>query len=186
MAPPPPRIIALQGAPSPAIQQALAGFAARRRASGWRVAGLVEEQVGPPGSGCTGQGLRDLTSGAVFPIDQDLGRASTACHLDSSGVAAACVAVLAAIEAGCDLVVLSKFGKLEAARGGLIDAFRAAVERDVPVLTAVAPALAAYWDAFTGDMAATVPPDAATLEVWWRAVQPAGTEALPVFGLSRS
>ncbi|MBS7537788.1 DUF2478 domain-containing protein [Ancylobacter lacus] len=174
MSPPPPRVIALQGAPSPTIQRALADFAARRRASGWRVAGLVEEQLGPPGSGCTGQGLRDLTTGAVFPIDQDLGRDSTACHLDSSGVAAACMAALSAIEAGCDLVVISKFGKLEAARGGLIDAFRAAVEREVPVLTAVAPALAAPWQAFAGEMAAIAAPDETALEAWWQAVRPVG------------
>ena len=53
-----------------------------------------------------------------------------------------------AISEGADLVVLSKFGKLEAARSGLADAFRAAIEADLPILTVVSPAAAEEWELF--------------------------------------
>jgi hypothetical protein len=53
----------------------------------------------------------------------DLGRGSAACHLESAGVLAAAERVREDIATGCDLVVLNKCGKLEAAGGGLRDAF---------------------------------------------------------------
>ena len=45
----------------------------------------------------------------------DLGSGSAACHLESAGVLAAAERVREDIAIGCDLVVLNKFGKLEAA-----------------------------------------------------------------------
>jgi hypothetical protein len=43
------------------------------------------------------------------------------------------------IAAGCELVVLSKFGKLEAAGEGLAPAFKAALDARLPLLTSVSP-----------------------------------------------
>lgn len=165
-------ILALQGAPRPAIQLALAAFGDRRRAEGWRVAGLVETTSAPGGAGCAGHALSDLGSGARYPIAQNLGRLSDACHLDGGGVAQACQSVLDALSEGCDVLILAKFGKLEAARGGLVDAFGQAIARDIPILTSVAPGLAAGWAAFTGELARVAPPDTALIEEWWHAVRP--------------
>ena len=53
----------------------------------------------------------------------DLGSGSTTCHLESACVLAAAERVREDIATGCDLVVLNKFGKLEAACGGLRDTF---------------------------------------------------------------
>ncbi|WP_246702819.1 DUF2478 domain-containing protein [Starkeya sp. ORNL1] len=162
------RILALQGAPSAVIQDALSAFARRRALEGLRVAGVVEERIGPEGPGCTGQALRDLATGRIHGIAQDLGPCAIACHLDSSGVADACHDVLAAIAVGCDIVVLSKFGKLEADRGGLLEAFGAAIANDVPVLTAVAPAFNERWNAFSAPFATFGLPEVGALERWWR------------------
>jgi hypothetical protein len=49
------------------------------------------------------------------------------------------------IEQGCDLVVLSKFGMLEADREGLADAFIAALEADIPGLTCVSERFQKAW-----------------------------------------
>jgi len=81
----------------------------------------------------------DLATGARIAISQDLGPGSTACNLDPGGVAMACAAAQRAIEQGADLVVLSKFGKLEAGHGGLCDAFAAAMAAETPVLTTLKP-----------------------------------------------
>lgn len=164
------RILALQGAPRETIQGALAAFAARRRAEGWRVAGLIEVAAGPDGPGCAGQALLDLATGVLHHIGQDLGRHASACHLDSSGVAAACQSAMNALAEGCDVLVLAKFGKLEAARSGLVDAFGRAMERDVPVLTSVAPSSMASWAAFEGGLARLAAPDADIIDAWWRAL----------------
>ena len=82
---------------------------------------------------------------------QDLGRESQACSLDAGGVAAACAAVLQAMERGVDVVVLSKFGKLEASGGGLIDCFAAAAGAGVPCVVGVAPVRAPPLRDFAGE-----------------------------------
>ena len=63
--------------------------------------------------------LRDLKTGARFRIKQDLGPGSVSCSLDAAGLASACAAIETVIEEGCDLAIISKFGKQEAERGGL-------------------------------------------------------------------
>jgi len=163
-------ILALQGASSLLIQQAMEAFAQRRRREGFRVAGLIEVKAGPDGPGCTGQAMLDLSTGRLYPLAQDLGPCAIACHLDSSAVAEACIGVMNAISQGCDVVVLSKFGKLEANRSGLLDAFGLAISEGLPVLTAVAPAFTERWDAFSAPLAEFAVPDAERLERWWNHV----------------
>jgi hypothetical protein len=74
-----------------------------------------------------------------------------------------------AIEEGADVVVLSKFGKLEAARGGLCDAFRAAILADLPIITTVSPLLADEWSQFAGPLSNKVPATMDALGAWWTA-----------------
>ncbi|TSJ64427.1 DUF2478 domain-containing protein [Starkeya sp. 3C] len=165
-------ILALQGGPRAVIQAALATFAARRHVDGCRIAGLVEVTDATDGPGCAGHALQDLRSGRRYPIAQDLGRHSDSCHLDGDGVATACQAVTNALADGCDVLVLAKFGKLESTRSGLVDAFGRAIERGIPILTAVAPIYTAGWVRFAGDLATFARPDAAEIEDWWQTVRP--------------
>ncbi len=160
-------IAALQGASSTRIQSILADFAARRQAQGLRIAGAVETASECGASGCGTAALRDLSTGALFPISQNLGSGSTACNLDPRGLADACAAVERAIDWGVDIVVLSKFGKQEAARGGLSDAFRAAFAADIPIVTAVSPAIMQDWLGFVGGYCAFVDVGTGSLEDWW-------------------
>ena len=173
-------IAALQGAASAVAQGLLMDFAARLTARGLKVAGIVEIAADCGAGGCGGLLVRDLATGATIPISQDLGPGSTACNLDPRGLAEACAAVERAIAAGADVVVLSKFGKLEAARGGLSDAFRAAFAAELPIATAVSPALAQDWLAFAGDCSEFVNIGTGSLEDWWsrlrRAILPVAAE----------
>ncbi|MFC3694376.1 DUF2478 domain-containing protein [Chenggangzhangella methanolivorans] len=164
------RIVALQGAAGFVVQVRLAEFARARAVEGIRVAGCVEEFSGAPGQGCSGRALRDLTSGRRRIIGQDLGSGSLACQLDAVGVSDSCQDALDAIERGCDVAVLAKFGKLESERGGLVDAFAAAAARDVPIVTAVAPQFAEAWARYSGGLAAYVDPSREALETWWLTV----------------
>jgi hypothetical protein len=161
------RIAAVQGAPSPLIQATLLAFARHSREQGLRVAGVVEISPCEDKGHCKSLSVRDLTSGANFPITQRLGAGSEACNLDPGGLALACGAIEDAIQKGVDVVVLSKFGKLEAARSGLCDAFRAAMMADIPVITAVPPPLAEDWDRFAGDLSEFVDAHMFSLTAWW-------------------
>ncbi len=116
--------------------------------------------------------VRDLLSGETISISQDLGRGSTACNLDPAALVRACGRIETAISEGADLVVLSKFGKLEAARSGLADAFRAAIEADLPILTVVSPAAAEEWELFAAPLFQFLDANLEALEGWWEQQAP--------------
>src|SRR5215468_4747998 len=111
------RIAVVRGAPSATIQELFRSLIHQWRSTA-RVAGVVAETHGLVDRACGAGFLRSIATGEIFPIFQDLGPGSTACHIDAAGALKAATAVRRDIVAGCDLVVLSKFGKLEEARGG--------------------------------------------------------------------
>ena len=120
----------------------LARFAERRIEEGLRVAGVIEEPAGGVDCGvCDSLILRDTAGSTIIPITQNLGPGSSACKLVPLGLPRA-ARVVAAIEQGADVVVLSKYGKIEAEGGGLLDAFRTAAVAGVPCVTGVKPAFA--------------------------------------------
>ncbi len=82
----------------------------------------------------------------------------------------ACAAVEAAAQGGADLIVVSKFSKQEAERGGLCDAFRAAMSARIPVVAAVSPHFREEWRVFAGPLAEDVAADRAALAQWWARV----------------
>ncbi|WP_069435809.1 DUF2478 domain-containing protein [Methyloceanibacter methanicus] len=171
------RIAALRGSSS-AHQALLAAFARQVSHKGYRVAGLVQIAKPCP-SGCAGLALQDLSTGDIVPISQDLGPGSSACNLDSAALADACGRVERAIACGADLVILSKFGKLEIARHGLADAFRAALLAGAPVATSIAAEAFSAWQIFAGPLADFVPADVDSLDAWWAAARDlSGPEAL--------
>lgn len=173
--PAPPMILAVQGADRDVIQDLLADAAARWRAAGVHVIGVVE--VLPPGGAHHDVRLLDLASGATHRLHQNLGPGAAGCSLDPEGLAGACAGVEAAIaarlaaggDAADTVVILSKYGRQEADGRGLTDAFHAAVAAELPVLTSVSPSVAADWAAFTGDLARIVPVDWAPVADWWSA-----------------
>jgi len=164
-------IAAVQGASRANIQHLLADFAAGLARDGFRVAGVVEVAEKAPTGACGRLALRELTTGRHFSISQNLGPGSTACNLDPGGLAAACAAVERSLGHGGDLVVISKFGKQEAANSGLADAFRAAAVAGVPILTAVNPAMSEAWTAFAGADSEILPAEREALEFWWKEYQ---------------
>lgn len=164
------RIAAVQGASNATIQEIFHTLAERWQAS-IRLAGVLAEPHGLPGRACSAGFLRNIRTGERFAIFQDLGPGSTECHLDGGAMLPATEAVRRDIAAGCDLVLLTKFGKLEIANGGLADAFRAAIEADVPVLTSVSPAHEAAWAKFAAPLYVTLAADPDVIDAWWHSVR---------------
>lgn len=160
-------IAVVQGADGATIQQMLAEVLT----APWRperIAGVLEVSEGDDPGVCGGDFLRNIGDGSTYPIFQDLGVGSTACALDPGGVVDACAAVCRDIAAGCDLVVLSKFGKIEAESGsGLFAAFVAAMEAGVPILTAVSPRNQGRWDAFAAPYYEVIGPSLEEIAAWW-------------------
>ncbi|MGE0007515.1 MAG: DUF2478 domain-containing protein [Parvibaculaceae bacterium] len=177
-------IAAVQGTPSSQVQAMFRSLARRWRPSA-RIVGLIEEDHGLGKRACSAGRLQSIADGTSYPIFQDLGPGSAACHLDGAGAVPAGEAVRRDVVSGCDLVLLSKFGKLEAGGAGLVPAFAAAIEAGVPVLTSVSPAFETAWARFAGSLFVALPADPQRIEAWWRAVsarrgrRQAGAEAFP-------
>lgn len=169
-------IAVIQGAPSSEVQKLFRAWTERWHPS-VRIAGVIAEDHGLPDRACSAGYLVSLTNGERFQIFQDLGPGSKGCHLAAAGALAAAEAVQRDIAAGCDLVVLSKFGNLEKNGGGLRDAFTAAIEADVPVLTSVSPAYSAAWQSFAEPLSAFLPFDGHRIDAWWQSVRRARLEA---------
>lgn len=163
-------IAVVQGAES-AVIQALFRMIADDWGTGIRIVGLVEEPESDDGPAH----LRSLGDGSRYALFQDLGPGASSCGLDPGEVVRAGEAVRRDIAAGCDLVILSKFGKLEAEeRSGLLPAFAAAVEAGVPVLTSVAPRHGASWGRFADPLSTLLPPDIAAIAEWRAALLASG------------
>lgn len=161
-------IAAVQGAGGPVIQGLLQAFAVSLGSQA-RVVGLIEEHP-PPGAAEAAQPqLRSLVDGRAYPIFQDLGPSSVSCGLDAESVVSACEAARRDLAGGCDLLVLSKFGKLEAERSGLAEAFALAVELQVPILTSVSPRYVEPWRAFAAPLFVTLPAEMDAIQRWWAA-----------------
>ncbi|PPD45367.1 MAG: hypothetical protein CTY15_04665 [Methylocystis sp.] len=163
---PPTPIAALPAQDSANVQTLMRSFAHELAQRGARVAGVTQMR-GADSSGRSRIFLRDLTSEAEFLISQDLGPGSVACNLDAGELAMACAAVERAARSGADLIVVSKFSKQEAERGGLCDAFRAAMTARIPVVAAVSPHFREEWSVFAGPLAEDVAPSLEALTDWW-------------------
>jgi uncharacterized protein DUF2478 len=163
-------IAVVRGASNAEIQVMFRALSDKWR-SDVRLAGLVAENHGLADRHCQAGYLRNLTTGARFSIFHDLGPGVAMCHLDGIGAVAAAAAVQIDIAAGCDLVLLNKFGKLEAAGDGLASAFRAAITAGLPLLTSVSPAHDEAWRRFVDQEFAVLSADPAAIGLWRHAVQ---------------
>lgn len=165
------KIAVVQGVPSAQVQELFRTLAERWQATA-HLAGAVAEDHGLADRACAAGFLRSLGNGEKFQIFQDLGPGSETCHLAGAGALSAAAAVRRDIAAGCDLVVLNKFGKLEAEGGGLRDAFAAAIEAGIPILTSVSTRFATAWERFAAPLFVVLPADVDRIDAWWQAVRP--------------
>jgi molybdate transport system ATP-binding protein len=128
-----------------------------------RLGGIVQAQQRDCSAGLL---VTDLRTGARFDIWQDLGRGATSCRLDERGLADAVPAVLEAVAAQVDLVVINRFGKAESHGGGMLTALTAAIEAGIPVLTAVREPYLEAWSGFHRGMAADLAPEPGAVTAW--------------------
>lgn len=159
------KMAAIVGSDGAAVQETLAEIVADWRAAGVRIAGVLAEPHGLPDRVCGAGFLRDIASGNPYPIYLDSPQSRGSCHLDAAGVARACASVLSQI-ATSDLIVLNKFGKLEATGQGLAPAFKAAMAAGKPLLTAASRNHLDAWRALAPG-AAVLPADKVSLRAWW-------------------
>ncbi|MGE3873880.1 MAG: DUF2478 domain-containing protein [Parvibaculaceae bacterium] len=150
-------------------QGLLARAAAGWRSTGARVVGVLAESNDAEAV-CSAGFLHDIASGRKYSVHLDTPPAGQTCHLDAAGMDDACLGLLGQI-ASADVVVVSKFGKLEAMQQGLWTAFTSAAAAGKPLLTTVSPKHVEAWMRFA-PAAAWLDADGLSVERWWQSMKP--------------
>jgi hypothetical protein len=145
------------------IDGLLASVARGVIAAGARVGGVVQTR---DVQGCKGMAVVDLGGGRVTSIAQNLGPLSTACKLDTAAMADITADLERQIDAGLDLLILSRFGKTEIEGNGFRSLFGRAMLAETPLLTGVRDEHATAWAAFHGGLGIDLPPDESHALAW--------------------
>lgn len=164
-----PRLAALRYEKSFDVSTVLSQAIARLRKQGITVGGLLQEAESGGSEPCAILQVVDLRSGQKARITQNRGKEARGCKLDEQGLVALSHCLDQAIDDRVDLVVVSRFGRAEAAGGGLLASFTAAVCAGVPLLTAVREPYLERWAAFHGGLAVDLPPSVDAVLSWFYA-----------------
>jgi len=149
----------------------MADFACSLRERGRKVCGLIQEQTRDGPGGARRMMLTDLESGERFDISQKLGAGSGPGCVDPGVLAAASAALRRALAPDTDLVMVSRFGELEAAGGGFAAEMLELMGEGVPLLTAVGDKYLESWRCFTDGAGAELPANLESLEAWFESLE---------------
>ncbi|MDO5640266.1 MAG: DUF2478 domain-containing protein [Neisseria sp.] len=153
-------------APAQAVLDACIG---RLKAQGRRLTGLNNAEY-TRADGSTDKCVRSLDGSRSYIIFQDLGAGSESCRLNPAALAEAAVELQWTEEERPDLVVINRFGVVEAAGAGLLQEFAVMAAEGLPVLTLLNRKYLTQWQEFTGGMAEVLPPAEDAVNDWLEAV----------------
>ena len=156
---------------------AVAAFLERAARSGARIAGLVQEHADAAGCSLHDAQVRDLVTGEILPIMQDLGAEATGCRVDPAAIAVAARMLDRARETAPDLLVANRFGRLESEGGGMLAEIGQAFADGLAVLICVPSRYIAGWNAFADGLDVQLPPSVEAIARWWELVSATRSDA---------
>ena len=138
----------------------------RIRDAGIAVAGIVQHNKFIRDRTKCDMEVEELATGIVLQISEDRGNEARGCRLDRGALSEAASLLSASLENEPELVILNKFGKLEAEGRGLRDALSDAVQLGVPIVVGVPYRNIEQWRAFTEGLAEECPIGSSRLHDW--------------------
>jgi hypothetical protein len=136
----------------------------RRR--GLRLAGVLQHPVCSEVAGHCDVALEELTTGLRTDLFEDRGPGAGGCRLDEAALAEVNGQVACSLDTDPDLLILNKFGKVEAEGRGLLDLVAMAVERGIPVVIGVPIRNLEPWRQFAGGMSVEFTSDPSEMADW--------------------
>ena len=149
----------------------------RRR--GLRIAGVLQHPVCPDAAGHCDAALEELTTGLRTDLFEDRGPGARGCRLDVAALAEVNAQVARTLDADPELLILNKFGKVEAEGRGLLDLVAMAVDRGIPVVIGVPIRNLAAWRNFAGGMSVEFTGDPSEVSDWLNRSFPLAVEQSP-------
>lgn len=144
-------ILAIVYSDGMATDRYLADLAYKLRDAGVNVGGLVQRNSFVRDKTKCDMEIEEILSGEVLQISEYRGQHAKGCRLDRAMLAKAATLLVRAVEAKPRILVLNKFGKVEAEGGGARDAISAAVQTGIPLIVGVPFRNIDQWRVFAAD-----------------------------------
>jgi hypothetical protein len=138
----------------------------RIRDAGIAVAGIVQHNKFFRDRTKCDMEVEELASGIVLQVSEDRGKEARGCRLDRGALSEAAALISTSLKNEPELVILNKFGKLEAEGRGLRDTLSDAVQLGLPIVVGVPYRNIEQWRVFTEGLAEECPLGSARLYEW--------------------
>lgn len=161
-----PAILAVVYTDGIAADRFLADLGYRLRDMGVRVAGLVQHNQYVRDRAKCDMDIEELASGDIFRISEYRGNGARGCRLSRSALSSALGLLKKALCEEPTILILNKFGKVEAEGGGVRDTIAEATELGISVVVGVPARNLDQWRNFTGDFADECELDPVRVETW--------------------
>jgi nucleoside-triphosphatase THEP1 len=136
----------------------------RCRARGFRLAGVVQHRSREAGHRCD-MLLEDLATGQQTSIFAGRGRGAKGCQLDQDAMLQVVSQIERELKGNPKLLVLNKFGKVEAEGAGMRDLIAKAAWMGIPAIVGVPVCNLHAWREFAGELSAELH-DSRDVEGW--------------------
>lgn len=166
IAPEPYPILAVVYSDGLAADRFISDLGYKIRDAGIAVAGIVQHNKFICDRTKCDMEVEELASGTVLQLSEDRGKEARGCRLDRGALSEAAALISASLENEPELVILNKFGKLEAEGRGLRDTLSDAVQLGVPIVVGVPYRNIEQWRAFTEGLAEECPIGSSRLHEW--------------------
>lgn len=161
-----PSILALVYSDGAAACRRISELGYRLRDSGVGVAGIVAYHATRDGTPRCDMEIEELSSRIILQLADDQAPRADGCRVDPDAMQDAAALITAAFQKCPELLIVNKFGQLEASGGGLADAITEAVDLGIPVMVGVPERHIARWREFTGGLAEEAMIDSPRVQQW--------------------
>lgn len=110
--------------------------------------------------------LEDLNSGDRTLLFENRGAGARGCRLDVAALVDASMKIESSLDNKPALLVLNKFGKVEAEGGGMCSLMAKALERGIPAIIGVPSRNLRAWRKFAGEFSTELPVDIGPVGEW--------------------
>jgi len=138
----------------------------RCRARGLVMAGVLQYPAFEGADQNCDVALEDLVSGRRTLLFDDRGSGARGCRLDVAALLEAAVEVERSFQINPSLLVLNKFGKIEAEGGGMCEVVAKALELGIPVVIGVPARNLEAWRSFSEGFSTELPGNVDKIERW--------------------
>ncbi|MFC0239231.1 DUF2478 domain-containing protein [Rhodopseudomonas telluris] len=161
-----PSILALVYSDGAAACRTISELGYRLRDTGVAVAGIVAYHATSEGTPRCDMEIEELTSRIILQLADDQTPQPTDCRVDPAAMQDAAALISAAFQKCPELLIVNKFGRLEADGGGLADVITEAVDLGIPVMVGVPERHVARWREFTNGLAEEAMIDSPRVQQW--------------------